>query len=82
MPIALYMCCTTASVMMPLATILSNLIGVGPWMWPISFRVLWRVTASLLLMKPDTVSDYWTEDMTVLKNLMFTRTGTLNFGGG
>ena len=33
-------------------------------------------------MKPDPVSDYLTEDMTVLMVLLLTGTGALSFGGG
>ncbi len=39
-------------------------------------------TASLALMKPDPVSDSWTDDMTASMILLLTRTGALSGGGG
>ena len=53
MSIDLDLCCTTVSVIMLLVIILSNVIGVGPWIWPISCRALRRSIASLTLIKPD-----------------------------
>ena len=41
----------------PVGKMLSNLIGVGTWMWPIECRALKGGTASLTLTNPDTVSD-------------------------
>ena len=51
-------------------------------MWPISCRELQRGTASLPLMKPEPVSDYLAEYMTVSMILILTITGALSFDGG
>ena len=51
-------------------------------MWPIFGRSFQRVTAYLLLTKPDPVSYYLSEDIIVSIILMLTITGTLRFGGG
>ena len=51
-------------------------------MWPISCRELQRGTSSLPLMKPEPVSDYLAEYMTVSMILILTITGALSFDGG
>ena len=82
MSIALDLRWTTVSVIMPTAHLLSNCIGVGPCLCPISSSVVRMGTASLALMKPEPVSDSWTEDMTASNILLLTRTGALSGGGG
>ena len=67
---------------MPTSHLLSNCIRFGPFLRPISFNVVRMGTASFAFIKPDPVSDSWTEDITASIILMLMRTGTLIGGGG
>ena len=82
MSIALERLCVTVSFMIPVATMLSNWIGVGPCGCPISWRV-WQIgTVSRALRNPMPVSASWADDMTFGMTLLLTRMGALRGGGG